>query len=569
MTAPVSLPQAKQISATAMFADLVGFAALSRELGTERAYLVVTPCLRIMDEVVRKHGGSVDKYSGDKLLGVFGYPLPLEDHAQAAARAALELRRRVAEYARELGVELELHAGLNTGELVAGDIRGPVVREFHVLGDVVNTAARLNAKAPPGSIYVGETTWRGHARAARVRGAAAVRAEGQEPAGARVCAARRRRGRGGPARPGGLGRSARRARARAGGAARGGGGAGGRAGRHGGADRRRGQRQVAAAGRARARARAGRRARCSRSSACSCDRASPGRAAAELASRVLGRDVASFEEVGKALPEIFEAISRRPHVLALEDAHVLDHDALTLMEALLAGLAGRSLLALLTFRDTADAAYARLGEAARRSGARWRELPLAPLDAHAAEALLDALALDTLDPETRRRVSERAEGSPGRLLLGAFGAAALRAEQEQETLEERRRHRSREAERRRVAVLFADISGFTAMTEALGAEKAYPIVAGALNLLDEISRRHGGTVDHYLGDCVMALFGVPEAIEDAPRAAVNAAIEMRERIERYNDELGLETRLSTCTRASPPATASRATSAARSSASTR
>ena len=64
------------------------------------------------------------------------------------------------------------------------------------------------------------------------------------------------------------------------------------------------------------------------------------------------------------------------------------------------------------------------------------------------------------------------------------------------------------------------------------------------HLLDEVSRRHGGTVDHYLGDCVMALFGVPEAIEDAPRAAVNAAIEMRERIERYNDELGLETRLS-------------------------
>ena len=69
------------------------------------------------------------------------------------------------------------------------------------------------------------------------------------------------------------------------------------------------------------------------------DRASPGRAAAELASRVLGRDVASFEEVGKALPEIFEATSRRPHVLALEDAHVLDHDALALIEALLAGLA--------------------------------------------------------------------------------------------------------------------------------------------------------------------------------------------------------------------------------------
>jgi class 3 adenylate cyclase len=159
MKVPARAPRAKQIAATAVFADLVGFTALSAEFGTERAYGVVTPCLRILDEVVRKHGGSVDKYSGDKLLGVFGCPLPLDDHALAAARAALEMRRRVAEYARELGVDLELHAGINTGELVAGDIRGPVVREFHVLGDVVNTAARLNAKAPPGAIYVGEATF--------------------------------------------------------------------------------------------------------------------------------------------------------------------------------------------------------------------------------------------------------------------------------------------------------------------------------------------------------------------------------------------------------------------------
>ena len=67
-------------------------------------------------------------------------------------------------------------------------------------------------------------------------------------------------------------------------------------------------------------------------------------------------------------------------------------------------------------------------------------------------------------------------------------------------------------------------------------------MAGAPRSTSE--RRHGGTVDHYLGDCVLALFGVPEAIEDAPRAAVNAAIEMRERVERYNDELALEPRLS-------------------------
>ena len=159
MSAPPP-PRAKLVSATILFADLVGFAALARQRGIEHAYLLVMPCLRLLDGIVRKHGGSVDKYAGDKLLGVFGHPLPLEEHALAASRAALEMRRRVREYAREHGVALELHAGLDTGGVVAGDVRGPVVREFHVLGDVVNTAARLNAKAPPGSLYAGESTWR-------------------------------------------------------------------------------------------------------------------------------------------------------------------------------------------------------------------------------------------------------------------------------------------------------------------------------------------------------------------------------------------------------------------------
>ncbi len=561
MTAPLGAPRGKQIAATALFADLVGFAALAGEFGTERAYGVVTPCLRILDEVVRKHGGSVDKYSGDKLLGVFGYPLPLEDHALAAARAALEMRRRVAEYARELGVDVELHAGINTGELVAGDIRGPVVREFHVLGDVVNTAARLNAKAPPGAIYVGEATFeatrarlayrtlppfvlKGKSRpvpAFELLGgdAVAVGSLGHEGSSVPLVGRERELVQ--------LREAAVELRAA-------GGGCIALVGPEGSGKSR------LLAELARLPELAG--ARLLQIQCVQIDRESPGRAAAQLASRVLGQEVESFEGVAKALPAVFAETARTPHVLALEDAHTLDREALALVEALLAGLGASRLLTLLTFRDTVDDGYGRLAAAAQRAGVGWRELVLPPLDARASDALLDALAVEGLDDDTRALVRERAHGSPGRLLLGAFGAAALRSERELEQREEKRRHRSREAERRRAAVLFADISGFTAMTESAGAEKAYPIVAGALALLDEVARRHGGTVDNYLGDCVMALFGVPEAIEDAPRAAVNAAIEMRERIARYNDELALEPRLSVHS-ASPPASASRATSAAR------
>jgi class 3 adenylate cyclase/tetratricopeptide (TPR) repeat protein len=542
MSAPAGRARAETVRATVMFADLLGFAELARELGTERAYLVVTPCLRILDEVARKYGGSVDKYSGDKLLGVFGTPLPLEDHTRAAARAALEMRRRVVEYASELGVALELRAGLNTGEVVAGDIRGPVVREFHVLGDVVNTAARICAKAAPGEIYVGEATFeatrerlayralppfalKGKSRpvpAFALLGGDAVEEGGlgQEGAGAalvgrerelallREAAAELRAGKGGVIAligPEGSGKSRLLAEL------------------------------------ARAPELAGARLlqlRCAQ-----VDRGAPGRAAAELAKLVLGRELGALDGVAGALPELLAVLAERPHVLAFEDAHLLDAEPLALLEVALAHFGERPLLVLLSLRAGAGAARARLAEAAARSGARWREIELGPLDAEAAEALLDALGSEALDEATRALVRERAAGSPGRLVLGAFGAAALRSERELEEREEKRRERTREAERRRVAVLYADISGFTAMTEQKGAGEAYPVVAGALHLLDEIARKHGGTVDHFLGDCVMALFGVPEAIEDAPRAAVNAAIEMRERIEAYNDERGLAPRL--------------------------
>jgi class 3 adenylate cyclase/tetratricopeptide (TPR) repeat protein len=510
-------PRAKLVSATILFADLVGFAALAEQLGVERAYLLVMPCLRLLDGIVRKHGGSVDKYAGDKLLGVFGHPLPLEQHALAAARAALELRRRVREYAREHGVALELHAGLNTGEVIAGDVRGPVVREFHVLGDVVNTAARLNAKAPPGALYAGEATW----QATRAR----LAYEALPPFALK-----------GKSRP-----------VAAHTLLRGDAVAEGRLGHDGAAAPLTGREGELAALRAAAAELADGRSVCvllsgAEGSGKSRLLAELGRAPELVGARRLHVECAELDERSK-LDELNDPKSG-PVVLALEDAPRLRGEALVRVETLLARLAETPRLVLLTARETERVEWRRLAAAARGSGAPVRELALAPLAVPAADALLGALANGELDAETRAAVLTRAAGNPGRLVLGAFGAAALRAEREQDALEERRRLRTSEAERRRVAVLFADISGFTAMTEAAGAERAYPVVAGALERLGEVARRHGGTVDHFLGDCVMALFGVPEAIEDAPRAAVNAAIEMRDAIERYDDEFALEPRLS-------------------------
>ena len=152
--------KARRVQATVMFADIEGFTALSKEIGAEQAYLIVTRCLKLLDAVARKHGGSVDKYLGDAIMAVFGYPVPVESAPSAAARAALEMRRCVDDYSRQLALEPPLHVriGVNTGEMVAADLAGSAIREFHVLGDAVNVAARLKARAPMGGIFVGPET---------------------------------------------------------------------------------------------------------------------------------------------------------------------------------------------------------------------------------------------------------------------------------------------------------------------------------------------------------------------------------------------------------------------------
>src|SRR5262245_65076377 len=95
---------------------------------------------------------------------------------------------------------------------------------------------------------------------------------------------------------------------------------------------------------------------------------------------------------------------------------------------------------------------------------------------------------------------------------------------------------SRDGERRQATVVFADISGFTAMSEKSDPELVTTVINRCFARLEDIIQAHGGHVDKYIGDCVMALFGVPTAIENAPRQALNAAIEMRNALARQNVE---------------------------------
>src|SRR5438128_2545405 len=113
-----------------------------------------------MQAILESYGGTVEKFIGDAVMAVFGVPVAHEDDALRAVRAAAELRDRLADLNAELeeryGRRIALRMGLNTGEVVTGELSSV---ELIVTGDAVNTAARLEQHARPGEILLGEDTY--------------------------------------------------------------------------------------------------------------------------------------------------------------------------------------------------------------------------------------------------------------------------------------------------------------------------------------------------------------------------------------------------------------------------
>ncbi|MBV9982369.1 adenylate/guanylate cyclase domain-containing protein [Bradyrhizobium sp.] len=146
-----------------LFADLCGFTALSRDLPDERLHALLGHYLTVADEIVTRHGGTVDKHIGDAVMALFGAPVAHDDDVLRALHAAAELRDRMPDLSRALGHDLSMHAGLAVGEVIVGASGGG----YTAIGESVNLAARLTDLAPAGEIFVSEHVQRalaGHAQ---------------------------------------------------------------------------------------------------------------------------------------------------------------------------------------------------------------------------------------------------------------------------------------------------------------------------------------------------------------------------------------------------------------------
>jgi adenylate cyclase len=132
---------------TVLFADLRGFTTLSEKVPARELVTLLNRYLERMSRAIEAEGGVIDKFIGDEIMALFGAPLPVADGADRAIRAALAMRTALAELNREFAAEgrpeLAFGIGINTARVIAGNIGSERRRNYSVIGDGVNLAARL------------------------------------------------------------------------------------------------------------------------------------------------------------------------------------------------------------------------------------------------------------------------------------------------------------------------------------------------------------------------------------------------------------------------------------------
>ena len=140
---------------TVLFADVVHSMDIAATVGAERLREIMAELVNITTAVVKRYGGTVDKFTGDGIMAVFGAPIALEDHALRACRAALEIHSAITDLAEEVsrrdGVDLQLRVGLNSGQVIAGEI-GSGAAGYTTVGEQVGLAQRMESVAPPGGV---------------------------------------------------------------------------------------------------------------------------------------------------------------------------------------------------------------------------------------------------------------------------------------------------------------------------------------------------------------------------------------------------------------------------------
>lgn len=156
--------QGSRRKVTVLFADIRGFTPLTERLPAERVVTLLNEVLTIMTKVIFKYEGTVDKFIGDSIMGVFGAPIAHDDDTDRSIHAAVEIQKSMFEMSEQRNRKdremMKVGIGINTGEVVVGNIGAKVRLDYTVIGGAVNIANRLQEVASGGEIIISEDVFK-------------------------------------------------------------------------------------------------------------------------------------------------------------------------------------------------------------------------------------------------------------------------------------------------------------------------------------------------------------------------------------------------------------------------
>jgi len=143
---------------TVLFADVANYTSIAEKLDPEVVHEIMDGCFRIMIDEIHKYEGTINQFTGDGVMALFGAPVAHEDHVQRACYAALAIHRSMAGFTERLrderDIDFRLRIGLSTGPVVVGSIGDDLRMDYTALGDTTNLAARMQQIADPGTILI-------------------------------------------------------------------------------------------------------------------------------------------------------------------------------------------------------------------------------------------------------------------------------------------------------------------------------------------------------------------------------------------------------------------------------
>jgi len=149
---------------TVLFADVANFTSMSEKLDPEEVHEIMDGCYQLLMDEIHRYEGTIDKFTGDGVMALFGAPVAHEDHAQRACYTALAMQRAIGEYGekivKECGVEFKMRVGLNSGPVIVSSVGNDLRMDYTAIGDTVNLASRMETNAKPGRVLVSSGTYK-------------------------------------------------------------------------------------------------------------------------------------------------------------------------------------------------------------------------------------------------------------------------------------------------------------------------------------------------------------------------------------------------------------------------